>query len=375
MINNNIFYYKLQTQYENTGDLLINHVLIDQLSQKGQVIIDDYNKPEEFIDSLILNDNVLKSSDLGIDVNLDEYLLAQKSFKHKKSFLVLVPGDIYKEGYKNALRGLKNVFYNFKLKRKGLKLIRLGVSIKELKHFNNLAEILNSLIFHAYYLRDKRSIEKAKKYKLFNIKYIPDLAWGYKFNIKETVKVNPKIKYIILSFRANEHGSHFDSKFLNEIISALDSLLESYKTDKIVIRMTYQVYFDREASIKLYNYFKDKYEVELIDEQLNLEQATDFYSNAEIVFSNRLHVLMLSMLSKTLSIPLINHYSNEKIEGILKDNDLQSTIIYYDDDVVKRNEQFDKIVKNQDSILYKYKEQIRVNADRIEKVLNKIISN
>lgn len=370
----NVFYYNLDTQFENTGDLLINQVLIGELSRFGVVIIDDRNTPQEFLNSLIVNENIKKSSDVGISGNFSDYLLKQ-TVNNETGYLVFVPGVLYRYGFIRALKSLKQIYKHFKLKRKGYRLMRIGISIKDLKHFNGISEAINSTYFHAYLLRDRKSFVKAQKHNLSNIGYIPDLAWAYKPNV---IKPSPQKnidKVIILSFRSNDFGSVHDSTNLDKIILAIDNLLSNSPFQNMLIKVTYQVLFDRAACIQIFNFFKNKYNIVLVDELLSIEQACKIYSEADFVFSNRLHVLMLGIVNRTLSIPLLNHYSNDKIIGIFKDNNLEETIMYYDKEEVNNVRTLEQIIHDQDLILEKYRSRVEQNNAEIQETIRSIIND
>lgn len=369
----NFFYYNLETQFENTGDLLINQVLIDQLSKFGIVVIDDRNTPREFLNALITNSNVITSSHLGIYENFTDYLL-KRTHDGNTSYLVYVPGVLYRFGFVRALKSFKQIYRNYKLQRKGIRLMRIGISIKSLKHLNGFSEAINSRYFHAYLLRDRKSIEKAKNYNLSNIGYIPDLAWAYSPTCGIVKSDRSNTKLVVLSFRSNNFGGTHDPENMEKIIAAMDNLLLSLPYEKLAIKIAYQVSFDRQACIQIFDFFRNRYNVEIIDELLNIEKACSIYSSADIIFSNRLHVLLLGIVNKTLSVPLLNHYSNDKIIGIFKDNDLEETVLYYDNKNEINSKKITQIVLKKNAILEKYNFRVATNKVKLHEIIASVVS-
>lgn len=59
-MKNKIFFLPA-SQVDNTGDVLINKVLLDQLRKHGELIINDENKPDWFLDEI----GVVKSERLS----------------------------------------------------------------------------------------------------------------------------------------------------------------------------------------------------------------------------------------------------------------------------------------------------------------------
>ncbi|MGO4770116.1 polysaccharide pyruvyl transferase family protein [Flavobacterium sp. W22_SRS_FK3] len=369
----NYFFYSLNTQFENTGDLLINKALINLLSSKGVVYIEDANKPQDFIDQL-LDKNVVQLSTVSTKSNVIDYLDERLTDKKRKDsyFLILVPGDLSKVGIKMAI---KSSLYALKrlipLKKRGAKVLRLGVSLGNFDFFNGYVESFNSWIYFYYAVRDKKSLKIAENYNFSNLNYFPDLAWTYCWKDKPKI-ASKKKDYVVLSFRSNASGKYHDTAYIEKITKSLKDILLNSDLKDYKIYVSYQVEYDRSASEYIFNYFKDEFDIEFIDKNLNIEEAPDLYFNAKIVITNRLHVFMLALLTDTLAIPVIDKIDNKKIWNILEDNDLEGLVLDRQLPSEKNIERLNKIFNENEFWLKKFNEKKRENSEYISKKVDSL---
>lgn len=368
----NYFYYSLNTQFSNTGDLLINKVLISLLAERGIVYLEDYNKPQTFIDEL-LGDNIIRLSKVSDKSNIFELIddnLDHRLEKTDNYFFVLVPGDISKLGIKMAV---KSSFYAFKrllpLKNKGVKILRLGISLGNFDFFNGYIESFYSWIYFYYAVRDEKSLKIAKKYSFSNLDYFPDLAWAYNWTNKPKLKAQEK-NYVVLSFRSNASGKNHDIVYVEKIVKDLKCILLNSDLKDYKIFISYQVEYDRSASEYIFNYFKDKFDIQFIDKNLNIKEATELYFNAKCVITNRLHVFMLVLLTDTLSIPFIDRVDNKKISNILEDNNLEGLILDRQFSNEKNIEKLNGIINQEEFWLTKFSERKQKNFEIISEKMN-----
>lgn len=322
-MKNKIFFLPA-SQIDNTGDVLINKVLLDELRKMGDLIVNDEKKPDWFLEEI----GVAQQERLShyTKINFYDYLrLQMREEKNSYKFsLVIHPGHTSRKGYKVALYGDHGLLFTRflrKLKNEGCQILRFGFSIGPFDWYNTVTEFLYTTVYKKYAVRDTESYLLGKKYKFRNIVQMPDLAWSYKNHSIPQANYKP---YIILSFRSNKFGSKHSSEYLKPIIEHLKSILPRDKKVKIV----YQVKFDREPAIEIYNVLSSSFDnLELIDEKLNLQDASDLYKGADYIISNRLHVLLLGMVQQVLAFPLIIPGDNDKIINIYKDNNLQHYLL------------------------------------------------
>lgn len=321
-------YYDLSTQYENTGDLLINKAAIEILRKKNSLIIDDTKAPRWFVECVLApHDKLLSrfSNKSAVKEVVYDLVLQKLGIRVKsESYLVLVPGHISGSGLKTNIAKLKRLAALSAIRLLGGKIVKFGVSIGPFDHFGSFIESLISRTYHYYGLRDQDSINLAKKLNFRNTRFFPDLAWSYKTG---NSLINDERNNVIFSFRSNAYGVSHQDDYLKKVIKCLREIVldVNFKNKKILI--AYQVSYDRSASIEIYEQLKQISDVELIDRKLSLNDAIALYHTADMVVTNRLHVLLLAAQCAALPIALIKQNDNKKIIGIFGDNDLSQLLI------------------------------------------------
>lgn len=371
----NHFLYNPVTQYDNTGDLLINKSLIYLLRTYGQVIIDDRKKPTTFINQLIApqDQKLSELTEKGLFSFLEGKLSRSMQSVDDVYYLVLVPGDFSKQGLKKALSGLKFYFRLRKLKKLGCRILRIGASLSTFDLPNYIVESLYSTTYFAYGLRDKQSMAKAARFRFSNVRYFPDLAWAYHPNLIER-ESDVTERYILISFRANQSGTIHDRDFFSNVKHQLFALLSHDAFDDYKIVVSYQVQYDREASQELVDLFADKFEVEFIDRLLSLDEAVHLYTHADLVISNRLHVVLLGSICHTLSVPFINPLDNKKIASIYQDNAIYDLVLDYRDDITRLRDRLVNLVERKDAVRGLLEDKRKHNAQIIENTVKTLLS-
>ncbi|HWV71966.1 MAG TPA: polysaccharide pyruvyl transferase family protein [Pseudosphingobacterium sp.] len=371
----NYFLYNPSTQYSNTGDLLINKSLVALLRKHGQVIIDDNNKPETFVTQLLTeNDQQLSAITSQSLYDFVENKLQTSS--GDMYYLVFVPGDFAAMGFKSALaRAWFFISRLRKLKRMGCRILRLGISLNDAFDVPNMiVESLFSRTYYMYGIRDRQSIAKAARFRFSNVRYFPDLAWVYHPKHVDCERVVYG-GYILISFRGNQRGATYDGDFFSVIKHHLFTVLSqsSFVNYKIVV--SYQVQYDREASLELADLFSKQFEVEFIDRLLSLDEAVHLYTGADLIISNRLHVLLLGTICKTLSIPFINPLHNKKIAGIYKDNAIYDMVLDYRKNVTEVRDKLIDLVGRRDVLLNLMEDKHKNNGSMIENLVKDIVNS
>jgi hypothetical protein len=368
----NHFFYNINTQFENTGDLLINKSLIELLAKRGIVYIDDYGKPPEFMASLFQNDNVKKLTLFTDKINIIGYIkkIIKKKNTDDKFYLVFVPCDMSRTTLKSALFRMisfKNLLF---LKLSGVRIIRIGFSVGKFDMINACVEAINSLTYHSFAVRDTISMKTAKRFHFSHLSFFPDLSWAY--DLKNKPEKCDKKEYIVLSFRSNKQGRIHNSSYILNILQKLQPILQHSCLSLYKIKISYQVGYDRQAANEIYCFMNKYFDVELIDKKLGIEEASALYCNAKCVISNRLHVLLLSILVDTLSIPYIDCNDNRKIYGIFNDNELNEAIVFQKDENLFNAKKINNIIKAENNFITKYCQRREINSIIIFNSLDKI---
>lgn len=365
-MNNKIFFLPA-AQVDNTGDVLINKALLDQLRNHGELVVDDHQKPDWFLKEI-----GVKSSERLSNITNEEFFgylqICLKQNKAYKVSLVIHPGHTTRFGYKKSIYGDHGLLYTRflrRLKKQGCRILRFGFSSGPYDIFNLFSEFVYTTAYKSYAVRDSASYSLGKKYFFRNLVQMPDLAWSFK-NSSQAMNNNPE-SYVVLSFRSNKFGSVHSSEYLQPIIEHLKQILPADKKIKIV----YQVKYDQQPAKEIYNSLLEFNNVEFLDEKLDLQTAADLYKNADYIISNRLHVLLLGTIQQVLAFPLVISGDNDKIINIYKDNGLQDCILYLKDETNKNKNVINKMIA--DLILEKRKLQhiIDKNDETISAVISK----
>ena len=375
----NYFLYNPATQYDNTGDLLINKALVALLRKHGQVIIDDNDKPESFLSQLLTEDDQRLSAITDKRLfNFIEHRLNESAPSSSDTYyLVFVPGDLSVSGFKSALSRLRFFYRRLrKLNQMGCRILRLGISLNTFDLSNMLVESLYSRAYEVYGIRDQRSMAKASRFRFSHVHYFPDLAWA--FDAASIQKTNPLPvdlgDYIVLSFRTNKHGIVHDHIYLKRIADKLRVILSEMKPQPKLV-FSYQVKHDEQATQELAGLFAADFKVCLCNQTLDLSGALGLYTGARFILSNRLHVLLLGVLADTLSIPFVNGADNKKITAIFEDNNLGDLILDYGEKAQQLTAKFHHIVERSPAIVGEMRRITAINREQIDQRLSELIAS
>ncbi|WP_371194968.1 polysaccharide pyruvyl transferase family protein [Glaciecola sp. SC05] len=325
----NIIFFETFTQFENSGDELINLALINLIRPHGQVILNDRNSPDWYLHRLKAENDILYSKKYGASGFYFGILKHQIANRLKKSdtntFLLLPPGHFSRKGKRVAAKTLELYLKLQLLNWFGVKIVRLGFSIGPFDNANVLAEKFGSKAFKFYGVRDTVTLDYAKKIGIDNCDYFPDMAWA--LNVAEYPRKKVNENKIVVCFRSNSYGTVHDQSYLTPLILCLEALLLESEFKDCELVFCHQVEFDKEPSRLLHEHFAGKHVTTLLDNRLGIADAHELYSEAAMVISNRLHVLILAALAGTLPLALIKPSHNGKITSIFNDNGLAECIV------------------------------------------------
>ncbi|GAA4785526.1 hypothetical protein GCM10023231_11790 [Olivibacter ginsenosidimutans] len=370
----NIIFFKPASQYENTGDVLINKALLVILRKYGTIVVEDRNRPDWFLDVISSSaERLSQYSPNGVEKAIFSILI-KNIFKRtkRKYILVFPPGHTSRKGKNGAIQSLKGSLKLLILRWLGCKIIRIGFSIGPFDKINAIAESLRSRCFNLYALRDYGSISLAKEWHFRNYKFAPDLAWSY----EPINKSSGSDDYIVLSFRSNSYGTKYDKGYLEPVLVRLKEILSVGSLHEKEIVVAYQVLFDRDSSLQIVDFLsQDGWNVRLIDEKLTLDTAEQLYKNAAFVISNRLHVLLLAVQVETMAFPLVASLDNAKIVNIYKDNSLEDILLNMEDDSSVNLRRFVNILDNKDETLKRVAKISSSNRQLIENEVSHLFAN
>lgn len=355
------------SQIGNAGDQLINLATLDRVRGFGELVINDLNTPEWFLEGIGARSERRFSEFRRprFYTGFMRVLIGERMRRSGERYVfVLPPGHSSRRGMKEAVTAL--VWY-VKLgifRMLGCPVVRAGFSIGPFDRLNAAVESFGSRCFSVYGLRDRESMALARRHRFANVSYFPDLAWSYRPRIDWRAP-DPDAP-IVVSFRSNAYGIEHDSAYLSPIRERLARLLERQGGRRRVV-VCHQVESDAAASRELLEGLTAAgAKVELIERKLSIDEAAAIYANACCVISNRLHVLLLAARSGTLPVPLAKADDNVKITSILRDNGLSELVLDLESGLDENANALDRLLRNRGGYLERLHQVGSANSKLIE---------
>lgn len=321
------FLYPLFIKKSNLGDILINVLLIRELSKYGKVFF--YGGEMGEITNLVTvgNNNasniiITKRNSFLDSIPIIRWLGLLSNIKNLQ-FVFDPPGHYAEQTI------LKNIGKSFKytLRAKllnlfGVEVLRLGVTLGPFSKIGWKMQKMTSKSYKTIAVRDSQNYAEVLKKKVRNISFVDDLSFLYDVNeflgdnTKNRIIVDP---YIVISFRGNVEGHETDFEYLKKVKSRLNKIIEDNPSEVLYI-FSYQVKEDLEVIELIKNDFADKgLRINLIKEQLTFSKAIELYSGAKYVYTNRLHVALLAMFNNAPSIVITDTIKHHKIVNVYLD--------------------------------------------------------
>lgn len=362
----NYIFYQTKTKYTNAGDVLINKALITKLRNFGVIKANcSESIPDIFLEKLGITQEERLVSRNEIDFS---FAIIKFALKHNKDNIYIFSGlgDSYGGGIKRVFRNLMSGSVYMIYKLLGIKTVRIGRSVGTYTKAMAISERFKALFTDFNYLRDTKSIEKCRNMKIKGAQFCPDMSWLYEYSERRSLNSCNKIAFFM---RAAVTGKYDDTvagvvqKRCEEIMVTLSKCIGN----DLKIIFAYQVIEDQTLAKKLYDKFKDKYNCEYIDKQLELSEAESVYGNTDIHISNRLHSLLLGYKYGSLPIALLDVNSHYKISATYEDSGLDDMMFDYNEEI--NSNRLAHIVYNREDYFEKIIEIERKNANQIEEIL------
>lgn len=375
-MKNNLIFFQPITQYVNTGDLIICRSLLEHLRQYGDLIINDRDIPQWFLEELGMQESERLSSYSKLSFYsclLRRSLLTYLTGK-SKVYLFLTPGHLLDRSFKIDIRNLiiAPVFGVFKLA--GCKLVKIGVSLGPLSSVLAKSESIRAAFMEQYYVRDMFSWELAQEIGIKKVEFFPDLSWTFNLQVSrdELIKFDDR-DILFISFRTKTYSRAPETNYPERVIKALEHVLKNLNHKKAFSKIVvgYQVGYDQKFCKQIYRHFQNQYQIEFQEERITVNTARNIFEKAKYIISNRLHVLLYGARYGALPIPLINSEVHLKIIGIFEECDLDSLVIDINHEGDDLNKRLTAIVQTQNETIY----NIGQVVDRYSKQSNQMISN
>lgn len=331
-----LIFYKTTAAFDNTGEVLIYKSLLEQLRPYGQIVIDDHNeKSAIFLEKIGVKQDELLSTYSPCPFILAMLLsaLTQVVSTRKVAFVTGL-GEHRYTTVKSSVKNFSAACLLALLKLLGVKVVRIGMSMHIAGLLPKFSERILSMFVDHYYVRDSLSQRMCRDAGVKCAKIAPDLSWAYAVDCQKIDDESSEVTNCIFSFRSSLYkGDISKIENLKEAIVILaHTLIRQYGCS---IQITYQVGTDANFAHELYQTLSRQHDnVFLVEELITLENAGSFYGHAQLVFSNRLHTLLLSYKYGAVPIGFIDKSNQKKIVGIFEDVGLEDLLI--DFEYVKR---------------------------------------
>lgn len=285
-------YFLCITQPSNLGDLIINKMLIDELSKYGKVFVDCYKTPERFRKKLF------EGNDKLIDVSC-KYGFSLKKLDLLRTLIFFKKHHI--ELFTSSPGPIEASPKSFSLKKMAFNIINLVIRLSGVKHYaiGNCCtkarleqQIIDKSYIDKYYLRSIESVEYVNQLGCQS-SYIPDLAYLYRERVTSCTN---KDKVVAMSFRKPTDDMDSFLKWFENTVRYLIS--EGYD-----IELYYQVESDKAFMKTLAEIFVNN-NVKLLEPTLWYENLS-FYENKCMIISNRLHCLIMGVVNGAIPVAVL----------------------------------------------------------------------
>lgn len=291
------FYFICSCQYDNLGDLVINKMLIDELSKYGIVYVDCLKAPNRFRKYILSNNKVVDVyNQFGFSFVNICFSFFYKLFclvkQQRICILTHSPGPRNRGSFKSRVL---NSILDIVLVLCGTKHVYLG-NCYSTALYNG--EKLVRTFFPYYYLRSHESVKYVREFiSSHRVYYIPDMC----FLLSDHPKQRLDNKSVAFDFRPL-------SQDWDGAINEYKKIASYFINSGFKVILYYQVETDKEFVERLYQ------EIECDDVLFRRDivwyDDLPFYKNVSAVVSNRLHSLLLGGAFGAYPIGVI--YDNEK---------------------------------------------------------------
>jgi len=320
--------FVLKTQLENAGDLLINDLLMREISSYVDVHVFDRGIPREFTQAMEMKDLPTAAELEGFERN--KFFAFLFGFRKKPfDYLFLVPGHGAGASLKIYFKWYPAIVLLKLLKLRGVKIIRIGTSYGKLEPSQKfaLSGIVNQCSFYA--VRDNQS----NSYNGFKFPVWPDLAFLADENYQrpKTAPVGTREDYIVLSFRVDLIGERWQGLKAQIVDIAKKKLTENPGLKvKCIAQVQRDIPAMKELAAELAAEFPGRADFHTYD--LDWSTYIPTYVNARYVLTNRLHVGLTTLACGGLGVPICARDKDSKIWSLFDDAGLGELVSFFEED-------------------------------------------
>lgn len=348
-------YILCATQPFNLGDLIINKMLIDELSYYGKVYIDTYGLPNNFKKYLLENKNTVDIYETYHFSLKRINLLQFKKLLKKENIKIFTrsPGPLYN------LKKYKQLIFNliYRIAQKSSAQV-LFIGNCASSFLITQQKIKDTNISHLY-LRSYESVNYVKQIYTNNVSYIPDLAFLLRSNNDKFEKKNK----VAFNFRHNGIDRSIKEKCIK--------IINDFTSNGYQVELYYQVEKDFDFLLDLYKDI-DNPSV-LFRNKIVWYDDLNFYEDKTFVISNRLHSLIIGATYGAIPIVFSNNdKSCAKIKHVFDSSFQEYSNLFFND----FNQEIDvnKYIENQSTYANIVNNVVLSNKNICKKVFNDILS-
>lgn len=332
----NVFFYQTKTQFNNTGDALINNALIQTLRNYGKLYINcSVDTPNDFLKELCIrkDEAICCKNNKDFAIYIFRYVLRNR---RDKIYIVSGLGDMYGGGFKKVSRNIMSSCVLPVYCLLGVNNIRIGRSFGSLTKAMQFSEWLRSIFIKYYFVRDMVSLQNCKDMHINKVQLCPDMSWLYDFKMNRSENTS---NTIMINMKCSTHDK-IDPAYMEAIILKCEQFIElvgQTTESRVSVIIAYQVKEDYEFSEFIYNKIKDKYYTTFVREQLNLSDLEKIYRQCGYHLSNRMHSLLSGYKYGSLPVAIIDTKTHFKIKATFDDCKLQRLVIdVFDNESIAR---------------------------------------
>ena len=199
----NLIFYKTTADFDNTGEVLIYKSLLLFLRKYGDVVVNDDSSIQPlFLQRIGVADKERISRISRLPFIVSMVVAGVKNlFSGKRVYFVTGVGEHSVKGKKGVVKNVVAFAFTALLRLCGVRVVRIGMSIRFGGKFERLSERLLSSAFNHYYVRDSISLNYCMEAGIGKCRLAPDLSWGYTITHLNVKNCTTERETLIFSFR------------------------------------------------------------------------------------------------------------------------------------------------------------------------------
>ena len=345
-------YFICATQYTNLGDLIINKMLVDELSKYGKIYLDDYNVPLDFKKPLLENPGIVDTAEIGLTIkspSVKSFFRFLKLIKTERiSFLTRSPGPLEEP---SLIVRLALSIINIVVRLLGVRVIYFGNCCSEA--CANISKIKTTYM-NAVYVRSIESEVYAKQNLKCRVGFIPDMA----FLLNDGKRECPKKPIVAIDFRSVSDNP-------DGLMSDIKNNVRKFLIKGYSVELFYQVKGDKTYVEQIYQEIKQE-GVSIHDEIIWYDEIS-YYADKSFVCSNRLHSLLLGAMYG--AIPLARITQDPRLSKVKHVFESSLSKEFYHTITIDTPLCIDNLVDKQDSLRALLRQDVSRNSELVKETI------